>query len=256
MKLNDLFRYNLNVYRCKIALYLVATLVYLFYFNPASWIIFTVLGMYFVYGCLGVATMFHKYLTHRSYKTSKFVERLFSLFGTLGGTGSSIAWVAMHVEHHKYSDKEKDPHSPSLKGAKVLLLDYDIDSKKLNGPSKFLLRDKFHLFLHNYYAIVHILWALTLVLFGIDFLFGFYIIPMLLTVFMSNYIIYFCHNKKFGYENFNANDNSRNNLIGGYFVFGEGWHNNHHKYPNKANFREKWWEFDLSYQIVKIIQLK
>jgi stearoyl-CoA desaturase (delta-9 desaturase) len=161
----------------------------------------------------------------------------------------------MHVEHPKYSDTENDPHSPSIRGAKVLLLDYNIDSKKLNGPSKLLLKDRFHLFLHNYYALVHVAWAALLLTFGIHFLFAVYVIPMLLTVFMSNYVIYFCHNKKYGYANFDAGDSSRNNLFGGYLVFGEGWHNNHHKYPRKANFKEKWWEFDLSYQIVKLIQV-
>lgn len=255
MKLDELFRYNLNIYRVKIALCFVAVIAY-FYFNEFQfWMIGSTLLMYFVYGGLGVATMFHKCLTHRSYTTSKFIERLFSLFGTLGGTGSSIAWVAMHVEHHKFSDTSNDPHSPSIRGAKVLLLDYNIDSKKVNGPSKLLLRDNFHLFLHNYYAVIHASWAATLYfLFGVEALLGFYLIPMLLTVIMSNYIIYFCHNKKFGYQNFDARDNSRNNLIGGYLVFGEGWHNNHHMYPRKPNFKEKWWELDISYQIVKLIK--
>jgi len=255
MKLNDLFRYNLPVYRVQIAVFFIAAIAYLFTTTLSLWMITLILLMYFVYGCLGVATMFHKYLTHRSYKTTKFIERLFSLFGTLGGTGSSIAWTAMHVEHHKYSDTENDPHSPLVKGVKVFLLDYNIDSKKLNGPSKLLLRDKFHLFLHNYYALIHISWAVFLLIFGINFLFTIYILPMLLTVIMSNYVIYFCHSNKYGYSNFDANDLSRNTLIGGYLVFGEGWHNNHHKYPRKANFREKWWEFDLSYQIVKLIQV-
>lgn len=254
MKLSEIFRYNLGLYRVKIGLFFLATLVY-FYFNTFySWMILSTLLMYFVYGGLGVTVTFHKLLTHRSFTTSKFIERLFSLFGTLGGTGSSIAWVAMHVEHHKHSDKTLDPHSPSVRGLGVLILDYNIDSKKLNGPSKVLLRDKFHLFLHNYYGFIHLAWILSLSAVGHEFLMGFYVLPMLLTVIMSNYIIYFCHNKKFGYANFDAGDCSTNNLLGGYLVFGEGWHNNHHKYPRKANFREKWWEFDLGYQIVKLIK--
>lgn len=254
MKISELFRYNLNTYKVIVALYFILAILFFIFGEVNMWMIPVILLMYFVYGGLGVATTFHKLLTHRSYQTTKTIERLFSIFGTLGGTGSSIAWVAMHVEHHKHSDKISDPHSPAQKGLRVLLLDYNIDSKKLNGPSKVLLRDPFHVFLHNYYGLVHLTWAVLLVSWGLDVLFSFYIIPMILTVVMSNYIIYFCHSSGFGYRNFDSDDNSRNNLIGGYLVFGEGWHNNHHYHPRNANFKQKWWEFDLAYQVVKLIR--
>lgn len=255
MKLNEIFRYNLTIYKLKIIFLFLSSFFY-FTSSVPEWIYFSIFFMYFVYGGLGITTMFHKCLTHGSYKTYKFIERLFSLFGTLSGTGSSIAWVAMHVEHHKFSDTENDPHSPKNGGIRIFLSNYNIDSKKINGPSKRLLRDKFHLFLHNYYLIIHLSWASFLfLLFGVDALFGFYIIPAALTMLMSYFIIYFCHSKIFGYQNFDANDDSKNNLFAGYFIFGEGWHNNHHKYPKKSNYKEKWWEFDLSYYIIKLIKI-
>lgn len=248
-----LLRANLFIFRLYLLLAIISSIFYISYASVPSWIVFSTLLMYFVFGCLGVVVMFHRKLTHHSYQTSKFVERLFSFFGVLGGTGSSIAWVNMHVIHHKYSDTPKDPHSPSNGLLNMFLLNYRVP-QELTKPAKSLILDKYHLFLHKYYNLIHTVTGLGLAtLFGLDVLFGFYVLPMILTATMSNFVNYLGHSH--GYRNYATKDTSTNNLLSAFLSFGEGWHNNHHKHPSLANFGGRnWWEFDLSYQVIRLIQ--
>lgn len=62
-----------------------------------------------------------------------------------------------------------------------------------------------------------------------------------------------CH--LYGYENFKLSNHSKNNLLLGYFEFGEGWHNNHHSDPTNPYFGgRRWWEFDLGYFFIKLLR--
>jgi len=72
------------------------------YGSPYHWLI--ALFIYFLNGCLGMTMTYHRLLSHRSWNPPKWVERLFTLFATIGMTGSAIAWVAIHREHHKHTD--------------------------------------------------------------------------------------------------------------------------------------------------------
>jgi stearoyl-CoA desaturase (delta-9 desaturase) len=69
-------------------------------------------GVYAVTGSIGASATFHRLLSHRSYKAPAWWEYVGTVIGTLGGVGSSIAWVAIHREHHRFVDTERDPHSP------------------------------------------------------------------------------------------------------------------------------------------------
>jgi fatty-acid desaturase len=79
---------------------------------------------YFLYGCLGIVITFHRRLTHNSYDTYPALTKIFSILGCFAGTGSPLAWVAIHINHHLKSDKPDDPHSPLYKGIKIFTLDY------------------------------------------------------------------------------------------------------------------------------------
>ena len=213
---------------------------------------------YFLYGCLGVVITFHRLLTHNSYKTYKLVSKLFSILGCLGGTGSPIAWVAIHVNHHLNSDKINDPHSPSYKGMKIFLLDYE---KEINPNTKWrmknLIVDTFQQLLHRYYFLILFSWSGILYIAG-----GFYLviflhwIPMLITGLMSNVVNYIGHSPAWpgGYRRYHLNDCSTNNWIWAIPSWGETWHNNHHRHPKNFSCGEKWWEVDISALIIKMIK--
>ncbi len=62
----------------------------------------------------GITVGFHRLLTHRSFQTSKPLEYVFAILGTMAVQGPTIAWVADHRKHHAHADEEGDPHSPHV----------------------------------------------------------------------------------------------------------------------------------------------
>src|SRR5712664_3913261 len=68
--------------------------------------------LWWVAGSLGVGMGYHRLLTHRGYKTPKWVEYFLTTCATLALEGGPIFWVATHRKHHQNTDKEGDPHSP------------------------------------------------------------------------------------------------------------------------------------------------
>ena len=213
---------------------------------------------YFLYGCLGIVVTYHRQLTHRSYTTNPLLTKLFSILGCFGGTGSPLAWVAIHINHHLKSDKPDDPHSPLYKGVKIFALDYvnevDNDTKwRMRG----LVTDKFQQFLHRYYFAINIAYSLILFVIG-----GFWLMiflhwaPALITGLMSNVVNYVGHKPSWlgGYRSYNLNDQSSNNWLWAIPSWGEAWHNNHHRFPKDYTFKKKGWEFDISGLIIKFIK--
>ena len=110
----------------------------------ASWYHYIIVFLvYFVIGCFGMTITYHRLLSHKSFNSPKWFEYFGTIAGFYGLVGSPIAWVAIHKEHHHYTDKEKDPHSPTHHGfAKVQWLSmFDKPNPKY---SSHLLRNKFH----------------------------------------------------------------------------------------------------------------
>lgn len=214
---------------------------------------------YFLYGCLGIVITFHRKLTHNSYNTYPLVTKIFSILGCFAGTGSPLAWVAIHINHHLKSDKIDDPHSPLYKGLKIFTLDYvnevDADTK---WRMRRLITDKFQQFLHRYYFAIIALYSIVLFVMG-----GFYLMvffhwaPALITGLMSNVVNYVGHKPNWlgGYRSYNLNDQSTNNWLWAIPSWGESWHNNHHRFPKDYTFTKQWYELDISGLIIKLIRV-
>lgn len=233
---------------------IVATIVYGISLNA---ILLILLG-YFLYGCLGIVVTYHRQLTHDSYKTHTVLTKLFSVLGCFAGTGSPLAWVAIHINHHLKSDKPDDPHSPLYKGIKIFSLDY---VNEVNNDTKWRMRklvtNTFQQFLHRYYFAIIALYSTLLFMIG-----GFWLMvflhwtPALITGLMSNVVNYVGHKPNWlgGYRSHNLNDQSTNNWLWSIPSWGESWHNNHHRFPKNAYFGNKWWEFDISGLVIKLIK--
>jgi fatty-acid desaturase len=217
-----------------------------------------VIAGYFIYGCLGIVVTFHRHLTHKSFKTSKHLVKLFSIFGCLAGTGSPMSWVAIHINHHLRSDKETDPHSPHYKGIKIFALNY---SNEIDDLTKWRMRDlvtdKFHQFLHRYYFLVLLSWGVILYFVaGLYLTIFFFLTPALLTALMSNVVNYVGHKPQWigGSRRYQLADYSANNWLWAIPSWGESWHNNHHRYPKRFSLGEKWWEIDISAMVIRLIK--
>jgi stearoyl-CoA desaturase (delta-9 desaturase) len=238
--------------------FLSASLAGLYFYGINLQSFFLILIGYFFYGCLGIVVTFHRYLTHHSYKTYPVISKLFALLGCLGGTGSSISWASIHVNHHLNSDKSTDPHSPDHKGLKIFLLNYE---KELDSSTKWkikkLITDPYHRFLHRHYFLLIIFWSILLfVLGGIYLVLYLHWIPATVTIVMSNIVNYVGHSPSFigSYRRYNLPDRSVNNWLWSLPSWGETLHNTHHRFPKKFNLSERWWEIDISGLIIKLIK--
>lgn len=221
------------------------------------------IASFFIYFCmlgLGISLLNHRTMSHKSVKIDNKILRFVLLFfSTISLQGSTLAWVAMHREHHAYSDTDKDPHGPNDGFWKSYWC------SMFHTPNirfmKDYLRDNLVIFFHKHYWPINFLYAVALLFFGIDvWIFG-HLVPAALTWHASslvNAVAHLKYNVPFfiGYRNHNTKDQSKNILLAGYLTFGEAWHNNHHADPKSHTFKSKWWEYDCIGFIAQIFQNK
>jgi len=230
----------------------VATVFYLFNYLTVQNLLL-VFFSYFVMGCIGMSITYHRLLTHRSFESPKWFELFGTICGTLGLTGSSISWTAVHRKHHSRADKIGDPHSPAIIGY--------FSSQWLSMFSKVeiarspVIRSKFHRIVHEHYFLINIFYGTILYLLGgMWAVLTFWLVPACVLWNAGSLINTACHTKWFGYKTYKLSDNSVNNPILGILMWGEGWHNNHHRFQSRANIGEKWYEIDIGYYIIKLIK--
>lgn len=204
---------------------------------------------YFIMICFGISITYHRALTHKALVMHPIVEKFGVLVASLAGTGSPIMWVLTHRQHHRYSDKPGDPHPPNG----VPRTFFGIYPRVETSGIRDVASKKFNRFLHRYYFAVVAGWGLLLfVLFGPVIFFYVFVLTTLFNVAISNALNWFGHKAgNFSYRNYNLRDQSQNNVIMATLAFGEGWHNNHHRFPGSAKFGVKRSEIDISYLVIK-----
>lgn len=220
-------------------------------FSLAEWGL--VLFLYFVGGCLGGSITYHRLLSHKSWKAPAWWEYIGSLCGAVFLIGSPLAWSNNHMAHHRYVDTDNDPHGPSRLGfwrVQFLSMLYSTDNFKYSVRNL----TPFQKSLHHYYEIMHLgIFAALMIFAGWHITALVYLVPSAVIWHMMSLVNNINHTS-LGYVHEAGRDSSTNNLVLGYLTFGEGWHANHHLTPAHANFGRAWWEFDLSYQIIRILQ--
>ena len=75
-----------------------------------------VLVSYYFFGMLFVVIGYHRYFSHRAFKTSRFFQFLLAFGAQMTAQKGALWWAANHRHHHKHSDTLKDIHSPKHKG--------------------------------------------------------------------------------------------------------------------------------------------
>jgi stearoyl-CoA desaturase (delta-9 desaturase) len=220
---------------------------------------YLVLLGYFLYGCLGIVVTFHRQLTHESFNANPLIIKLFSILGCFSVTGSPLAWVAIHINHHLRSDKPNDPHSPLYRGLKIFNLDY---VNEIANDTKWRMRrlvtDRFQQFLHRYYFGIILFYSLALFLIGGIYLMIFlHWAPALITAIMSNVVNYIGHSPNYvgSFKSYKLNDQSVNNWIFAIPSWGETWHNNHHRFPKNYRCGQTWWQIDIAAYIIRLIKV-
>jgi fatty-acid desaturase len=223
-----------------------------------SWKALAVAAVIYVFAInMGIGMGYHRLLTHRGYKTPKWVEYFLATCGTLALEGGPIFWVATHRVHHQHSDKLGDPHTPHEGGwwahAGWILTGEALhhETAVLSRYAPDLTRDRFHVLLSKYHWVP--LTSLGLVLLGVGTAIGgwhlgvaFVLWGIFLRVTVGLHATWLVNSAThmWGSRRFQTRDDSRNNWWVALLTGGEGWHNNHHAHPVSARHGLRWYEFD------------
>ena len=217
-----------------------------------------------------ITGFYHRYFSHRSYRTSRFIQFVFAIIGASAAQRGPLWWASNHRIHHARSDQPTDVHSPVQHGLwwshMGWFLSFQQLSTKLNRIKDFSRYPELR-FLDRFDVLVPFVLAVSLFVFG-EWLgsthpnlgtngwqmlvWGFVISTLALYhgTFTINSLSH-----RFGTRRYATADNSRNNFLLAIITLGEGWHNNHHRYASSARQGFRWWEVDITYYLLRGLQL-
>lgn len=203
----------------------------------------------------GVTAGYHRYFSHRSYKTSRVFQLLLALLAMSSAQRGVLWWAAHHRHHHRFSDTPWDVHSPIRGGfwhAHVLwILDANNDPTDLSRVRD-LVRFPELLWLNRFWYVPPVVLgaAVAFTLGWSGLLIGFALSTVLVWhgTFAVNSLAHV-----FGRRRYETEDTSRNSWILALVTLGEGWHNNHHHHMSSARAGFLWWEVDVTYYILRAL---
>jgi fatty-acid desaturase len=230
----------------------------LFFFTWKA--LLTCMFLWWVSGSLGIGMCYHRLLTHRGYRTPKWMEYFLTICGTLALEGGPIPWVATHRVHHQNSDKEGDPHSPR-DGGLWAHVGWVITGKAMHNETTTLLcyvpdlrNDGFHRWISKWHWVP--LASLTVPLY---FWGGWPCVlwSICLRTVVGHHATWLVNSAThmWGSRRFATSDDSRNSFWVAILTFGEGWHNNHHGQPQSARHGLAWYEIDVNWYGIAALRL-
>ena len=233
---------------------------------------------FYAFGSLGINLCYHRLLTHRAFKTPTWLSRFFSILGFCNLQGSAIRWVAAHRMHHQHSDQPPDPHSPMVNFLWSHIGWLVVINPRVDAPEAVqryaadLYKDPFHRAMDHAQSWMW-LWAAHVLLFAAaGFGIGLYTTGQAIVgaqlaaswvvwgVMVRSVIVWHVTwainsvTHVWGYRTYETTDDSRNNWLMGYIGMGEGWHNNHHADQRSAQHGMRWWELDVTYLTIRLLQ--
>jgi stearoyl-CoA desaturase (delta-9 desaturase) len=204
---------------------------------------------------IGLTLAFHRYYAHQAFEMNRGARFFWTLVGTAAMQKGPLWWAGHHVYHHKYADRDGDPHSPKLSGFYHAHLGWFLNDSRHRtlDPSNPVIRTFARYpeiaFLERFNVVPPIVMAAAMYAFGgwPWLLWGFCLPTVTLShaTFAINTV-----NHLFGSRRFQTRDDSTNNALTALFAVGEGWHNNHHRYQRAARNGFYWWEIDVTYYVI------
>lgn len=221
---------------------------------------------------LGITVGYHRLFTHRSFDTIRPIKILLAILGSMAVEGPLLRWVATHRKHHQHSDGAEDPHSPHQSGRGFLGIlggwwhahvgwMFKPHAPGLHRYIKDFKKDKAVRSVSRLFGLWVALGLVIPAMAGglitgswkgvlLGFLWG-----GLVRVFLVHHVTWsinsVCH--LWGTRPFAGGDHSRNNVIFGLLGLGEGWHNNHHAFPNSARYGFRWWQLDIGFWVIRTL---
>jgi stearoyl-CoA desaturase (delta-9 desaturase) len=223
---------------------------------PTWWWVAVIIG-YVCMKMLGISAGYHRLFCHNGYKVNVFTKRLLLWFGIIAGQGSPVYWIGIHRGyHHRYADTDKDAHSPKHGfWHSYILWMFKMKTMSIRSVVN-LLRDPDMVFAHKHY--IKIFWVSHLIVALISFNLWLYLMGLAAFITLHSFLIQtsVTHLSNAGYRNYKVKDDSVNVPWLFPFILGEAWHNNHHGDSRNPNYGRRWWEFDPTYWLIKLIRKK
>ncbi|MFM7208177.1 MAG: acyl-CoA desaturase [Planctomycetaceae bacterium] len=232
-----------------------------------------------LFGTLGINLCYHRLLAHRSLKVPRWLERTLVTVSLCSLEDTPARWVANHRLHHSHSDEPGDPHSPrdGIGWSHVGWLFRRAPERKtcsfFDRYARDILADRYYRFLERHAtAIVWIyathaavIWLAGLLVgrwLGGDWASGLAcgLRCLVWGVFVRTVLVWHITwsvnslTHLFGYRTYETGEDSRNNWLVAILAMGEGWHNNHHHDPASASVQHRWWEFDVTYYVILLLE--
>ena len=241
---------------------------FLTFFVGVSWTALIATAITYILLVFSVTAGYHRYFAHRSYKTSRFFQFVLAYLGTTAAQGGPLWWSATHRHHHRHADTEEDLHSPIIEtiwwahAGWILGSRYsEVTYERVKDLSKYPeLR-----FLNDYLFIPPTVLTAFYLLTGIGLNYYFphlntsglqlavwgYCVGTTLTYHATFLINSLTH--VVGQRRFDTRDHSQNSFIIALITFGEGWHNNHHRFPSSERQGFYWWEIDITHYLLTLL---
>jgi stearoyl-CoA desaturase (delta-9 desaturase) len=251
----DAPRRHAAVRRATIPFFLVHLVPLLAFFTGVSRKAILLGVVLYVLRAFFITAGYHRYFSHRAYRTGRLTQAVLAFGGGTAAQKGALWWAAHHRTHHRFTDTERDPHSPQrgfwwshvgwILADEFAATDYEAIDDFARYPELRWLNE------HDWVAP----WALGVASFLIagwsGVVVGFFGSTILLwhATFAINSVAHLRGRRRFA-----TTDSSRNNVILAIATLGEGWHNNHHHDPRSARQGLRWWELDVTYGVLRVLQ--
>jgi stearoyl-CoA desaturase (delta-9 desaturase) len=224
---------------------------------PFAWRWLVLAAATYAIRLFAITAGYHRYFAHRAYRTSRAFQLVLAVVGASAAQKGPLWWAAHHRDHHRYSDRPDDIHSPLERGfwwshvGWILARRYD--ATKLDRIKDFACLPELR-FVDRYQALFPVALGTGLFLAGglPALLWGFFVSTVVLwhVTFSINSLAHVV-----GRRRYETGDGSRNSFPLALLTFGEGWHNNHHFWPSTANQGWFWFEVDVSYAVLRVLRV-
>ncbi|MBV6423004.1 MAG: hypothetical protein NAOJABEB_00792 [Steroidobacteraceae bacterium] len=248
-----------------IAMHLACLLAFVVGVSPVA---VTVAVIAYLVRMFAITGFYHRYFSHRSFKTSRVGQFVFGVLGASAVQRGPLWWAAHHRHHHAWSDRREDAHSPVQHGFLRSHMGWFL-SRRGFVPDLKRVRDLLQFpelrWLDRFDIVVPVLLAVGMFALGVlledvaphlgtngwqMLTWGFFISTV--AGYHGTYTINSLSHV-FGRQRYRTGDSSRNNWLLALVTLGEGWHNNHHHYPSAVRQGFYWWEIDITYYVLKVL---
>jgi stearoyl-CoA desaturase (delta-9 desaturase) len=213
------------------------------------------LGLYVV-RMFGITAGYHRYFSHRTYKTSRAFQFLLAFLAQTSLQKGALWWAAHHRHHHKHSDEPADIHSPVQRGfwwshvGWILVPEYHATRQDLVRD---LTRYPELVWLDRWHWVPPLAYGVGLFLVGGWPLLVWGLVVSTVLLWHGTFVINSLAHV-FGRRRYATSDDSRNSLLLALITLGEGWHNNHHHYQSSTSQGFFWWEVDVTFYVLKALE--